>query len=58
LWKVLGLHALHAKLDHIILEHPSIADEIPGLEAQYQPKRQPLPEGAPAPPPSTPSTPG
>jgi len=37
LWKVLGLHALHAKLDHIILEHPSIANEIPGLEAQYQP---------------------
>jgi len=32
LWKVLGLHALHAKLDHIILEHPSIANEIPGLE--------------------------
>jgi len=25
LWKALGLHALHAKLDHIILEHPSIA---------------------------------
>jgi hypothetical protein len=40
LWKLLGLHALHAKLDHIILEHPSIANEIPGLEAEYQPKRQ------------------
>src|ERR1700690_3065151 len=41
LWRILGLHALHAKLDHIILEHPSIANEIPGLEEQFQPKRQP-----------------
>ncbi len=41
LWRLLGLHALHAKLDHIILEHPSIANEIPGLEKEFQPKRQP-----------------
>ena len=33
----LGLHALHAKLDHIILEHPNIANEIPGLEAEFSP---------------------
>ena len=57
LWKVLGLHALHAKLDHIILEHPSIANEIPGLEAQYQPKRQTLPGATPTPPPTAPNPP-
>ena len=57
LWKALGLHALHAKLDHIILEHPSIADEIPGLAAEFQPKRQPLPDVTPAAPPTTPHPP-
>jgi hypothetical protein len=58
LWKALGLHALHAKLDHIILEHPNIANEIPGLEAEFQPKRQPMPDGTPAPPVTPPTTSG
>ena len=58
IWRVLGLHALHAKLDHIILEHPSIANEIPGLEAEFQPKRQTPTDGNAATPPSTSPPPG
>jgi hypothetical protein len=31
--------ALHAKLNHIILFHPDIPNEVPGLPDEHQPKQ-------------------
>ena len=42
-WRLLGLHALHAKLDHIILNHPGIPNVVPGLADEHQPKQKESP---------------
>lgn len=37
-WFATHIAHLHAKLDHIILNHPGIPNEVPGLPEDRQPK--------------------